>query len=45
LDSKKRICLPLYIREMLGVKEGDLLKIMAENGVIIVKKFVPPKIR
>jgi AbrB family looped-hinge helix DNA binding protein len=38
IDSLGRIVLPKAIRDFLGFKEGDFLKIKVEDGKIIIYK-------
>ncbi len=39
VTRKYQITIPKEIREILGIKEGDLLSIEEKDGVIIIRKL------
>lgn len=38
VDELGRVCLPMQLRKDLKIKEGSLVEIVSEEGVIVIKK-------
>lgn len=38
IDGLGRVCLPMQLRKVLKLKEGSLVEIVSEEGVIVIKK-------
>lgn len=41
ITSKGQITIPKEIRDRLGLQQGDQIDFVAENGMVVIRKFLP----
>jgi transcriptional pleiotropic regulator of transition state genes len=41
IDQLGRVVVPIELRRTLGIREGDLLEVVAEDGRLILRKAEP----
>lgn len=41
IDRLGRIVIPIYLRQAMGLGEGDSLEMYADGGKIVLEKYVP----